>query len=136
VLVIIGVLLAIAVPAYLGFTTRSEQATAKANLREAVPTAEAYYVDCHGYLDSPAGTPCGDGKYHTFQRASKGAADGSSPANALGFLTYDSGLSPDVTVNSSSDTAYCLQAQHGGSGTYWFAGPGGSVTATKPAGCV
>jgi type IV pilus assembly protein PilA len=49
VLVIIGILLAIAVPSYLGFKTRAEVAAAKANIRAALPSAEAYYADNGNY---------------------------------------------------------------------------------------
>ena len=49
VIVIIGILLAIAVPSYLGFRDRANDSAAKANLRSAVPSAEAYYADHNGY---------------------------------------------------------------------------------------
>ena len=45
VIIIIGILLAIAVPSYLGFKTRANDAAAKANLRAAIPSAEAYFAD-------------------------------------------------------------------------------------------
>src|SRR3954451_2729637 len=47
VIVIIGILLAIAVPSYLGFRDRANDSAAQANIRAAVPSAEAYYAD-HG----------------------------------------------------------------------------------------
>ncbi len=49
VLVIIGILLAIAVPSYLGFKTRAEKTAAQSNVRAAIPAAEAYYADNGNY---------------------------------------------------------------------------------------
>ena len=49
VVVIIGVLLAIAVPSYLGFKDRAERRAAAANVRSAVPAAEAIYADTGSY---------------------------------------------------------------------------------------
>lgn len=58
VLVIIGILLAIAVPSYLGFKTRAEKTAAQANVRAAVPAVEAYYSDQGDYqfTKKPDGT--------------------------------------------------------------------------------
>ena len=41
VLVIIGILLAIAVPSYLGFKKRAEKSAAQSNVRAAIPAMEA-----------------------------------------------------------------------------------------------
>jgi len=49
VIVIIGVLLAIAVPSYLGFKDRANQKAASADVRSAIPAAEAYYADNGDY---------------------------------------------------------------------------------------
>lgn len=43
VLIIIGVLLAIAVPAYLGFRDKAQQRAAQSNVRAEIPSAEAWY---------------------------------------------------------------------------------------------
>jgi type IV pilus assembly protein PilA len=50
VLVIIGVLLAIAVPSYLGFKARAGDTAAKSNIRAAMPAAESYYSDNYTYV--------------------------------------------------------------------------------------
>jgi type IV pilus assembly protein PilA len=56
VVVIIGVLLAIAVPSYLGFKDRAERRAAAANVRAAIPAAEAIYADTGSYATvTPAG---------------------------------------------------------------------------------
>ena len=49
VIVIIGILLAIAVPSYLGFKDRAETRRPQANIRAAVPSAEAYFADNGNY---------------------------------------------------------------------------------------
>jgi type IV pilus assembly protein PilA len=102
VIVIIGILLAIAVPSYLGFRTRAQDAAAQSDLRAAVPSAEAYFSD--------------NGLY-------------TGMTNAGLKSTYDSGLASLVTVKSAGATSYCLTANNGHN-TYYFSGPGGTVTAT------
>ena len=44
VIVIIGILLAIAVPSYLGFKDRANQKAASSDVRAAVPSAEAFLL--------------------------------------------------------------------------------------------
>jgi type IV pilus assembly protein PilA len=49
VLVIIGILLAIAVPSYLGFKDRANNTAAQANVRSAIPAVETFYADNNTY---------------------------------------------------------------------------------------
>jgi type IV pilus assembly protein PilA len=110
VIVIIGILLAIAIPSYLGFRDRANRSAAQSNLRQAVPSAEAYFSDNQTYVGLAVGPIAG---------ANNDLKD------------YDSGLSPDVAVGPAAQqtaTGYCIEATHGGF-TYHFTGPGGSVVA-------
>ena len=51
VIIILGILLAIAVPSYLSFRTRANVSAAKANVRAAVPGMEAFNADhATGYV--------------------------------------------------------------------------------------
>jgi type IV pilus assembly protein PilA len=89
VIIIIGILLAIAVPSYLGFKTRANDAAAKANIRAAIPSAEAYFADFTTYA--------------TMTKA--------------GLLAIDSGIAPSLTVPAGAwltATSYCLQDTQGG----------------------
>src|SRR5216117_1911228 len=49
VIIIIGILLAIAIPSYLKFKDRANNSAAQANVRAAVPGMEAYSADHNGY---------------------------------------------------------------------------------------
>ena len=110
VIVIIGILLAIAVPSYLGFKDRANQSAASADVRSAVPSAEAYYSDCNTYANALAAN-CSNGVNHTF--------------NVAGLRLYDSGLKLDNAIpNNGSVTAanagvnYCLDMSVGGKASH------------------
>jgi type IV pilus assembly protein PilA len=107
VIVIIGILLAIAVPSYLGFRNRASDSAAQANIRAAVPSAEAYFAD-HG--------------------------DYAAMTIAILKTTYDSGLKDAgahaVTLDPTPPAGkYCFQATGATGNDFHFSGPGGEVTA-------
>src|SRR2546422_1168304 len=49
VIIIIGILLAIAIPSYLSFRGRAEKAAAQADVRASIPGVEAFYADHNTY---------------------------------------------------------------------------------------
>ena len=108
VLVIIAILMAIAVPSYLGFKDRANQRAASANVREAVPSVEAFYSDHQTY----------------------------NGVTLASLKQIDSGLSASVKVAAIAGGGYCLDGTVGGKSSY-FVGPGGTMqeAGSKPAGC-
>jgi prepilin-type N-terminal cleavage/methylation domain-containing protein len=109
VIVIIGILLAIAVPSYLGFKDRANQKASAADVRSAVPSAEAYFSDCSTY--ATVAVACDDGVVHTFAVANLRA-------------DYDTGLKLDEAFGDAD--SYCL-AMTVGNRTAKVVGPGGTV---------
>ena len=87
VIVIIGILLAIAVPSYLGFKDRANNRAAQADIRAAIPSVEAYYSD-------------------------KGTYTGLTTAHIIASI--DSGLSNKVVLSSLALGSYCVGANVGG----------------------
>ena len=107
VLIIIGVLLAIAVPSYLGFRDKAQQTAAASDVREAEPSAEAYYSD-----QSP----------NTYAGMS---APGLKTSYDAGMQVSTSGSDGVVTAVGGA-TQYCISAKNGN----WYAhvvGPGGTI---------
>ena len=126
VIVIIGVLLAIAVPSYLGFRDRAQRSAAQADVRAALPSAEAYFSDCNTYATSAAATDCSDNLFHKFATPSAAGADGSNAALALGLDKYDSGIK--IAHAFGDADSYCLDMSVSGK-TAKVVGPGGTVVA-------
>ena len=108
-IIIIGILLAIAVPSYLGFRARAADSAAKANLRAALPAVEAYFGD-----DVASGG--GGGSYV-----------GMTPTK---LKAINAGISPTLTVATVSATTYCITDTVSGK-TWSIAGPGATGTAYK-----
>ena len=112
VLIIIGVLLAIAVPSYLGFKDRAEARAASANVRSAIPTVEAYYSDVGNYSNMTLTT-------------------GDSPDTG-GLKSIDAGVS--LTAVFGAATGYCISDQQG---THYakVVGPGGTIDQAATGDC-
>jgi type IV pilus assembly protein PilA len=103
VIIIIGILLAIAIPSYLSFRDRANDQAARANIRAAVPGVEAYFADT-------------------------GAYTGITLAGLQ--ASYDAGIK-NVTFTVPTATTYCIQnvAAATGGKQFHLNGPGGDITA-------
>ena len=108
VIVILGILLAIAVPSYLGFKDRANKSAAQSNVRAAIPSVEAYYADNNTYANV-TGPPAA-----TFDAASL-------------KTNYDTGMKVEAINSNAGGTSYCISAV---SGNYRakVVGPGGAIT--------
>jgi type IV pilus assembly protein PilA len=94
VIIIIGILLAIAVPSYMSFRDRANKSAAQANVRAAIPGVEAYYADNNTYANMTV---------------------------PLLQNSYDKGIR-DISVVTATSTTYCIQASKGAE-TWNKAGP-------------
>src|SRR4029434_8116285 len=78
--IIIGILLAVAVPSYLGFRDRAANTAAKSHLESALPAADAYYSDKGTY----------------------------ARMNSTNLVAIDPGVSQTLTVTFARAHKYCL----------------------------
>jgi type IV pilus assembly protein PilA len=95
VIIIIGILLAIAIPSYLKFKDRANNSAAQANVRAAVPGMEAYAADhATGYTGA---------------------------TSAVLQASYDAGIK-HINVKTANSTTYCIESTVGNS-SFHKAGP-------------
>ena len=105
VIIILGILLAIAIPSYLSFRTRANKSAAQANVRAAVPGMEAYNADhSTGYT-------------------------GVTLTKLQG--SYDAGIK-NIKISVANATLYCIRNTIPGTVTYHKTGPSGDI---NPGGC-
>jgi prepilin-type N-terminal cleavage/methylation domain-containing protein len=99
VIIIIGILLAIAIPSYLKFKDRANNAAAQANVRASIPGLEAYAADhTTGYTGATSATL---------------------------QASYDAGIK-NIRVFLANATTYCVDSTVGNS-VYKKNGPGASI---------
>ena len=109
VIVILGILVAIAVPAYLSFTQNAKVAAAESNVRSAIPAAESYFQSNN---------------------------DSYTPMTGTLLRTQAPGVSPNVkAVAASNGQSYCIEDTESVSSgvTYSYIGGNGTALVGSPA---
>ena len=102
VIIILGILLAIAIPSYLSFRDRANNSAAKANVRAAIPGVEAYNAD---------------------------NSKGYSGMTLAKLTAYDQGVKNVTIIGTPNTTSYCLSSTVG-TKSWYKRGPGGDITTT------
>ena len=138
VIIILGILLAIAVPSYLSFKDRANKTAATANVRSLIPSVESYNADNvpAGPNDPDAATSTTDNGYMGMTIALlKATYDQAIPATDF---VNNSGVaeSPGVTATAPLDaTHYCVYARVG-NWLAWKLNPTGPIEQTTDPGQV
>ena len=105
VIIILGILLAIAIPSYLSFRDRANNSAAKANVRAAIPAVEAYNAD----------------------NVNTGASAGYAGMTVSLLQAYDSAIVPTkLTITLANSLTYCVSSTVGGK-TWNKNGPGADI---------
>jgi type IV pilus assembly protein PilA len=111
VIIIIGILLAIAIPSYLAFKDRANNQAARANVRSSIPAVEAYNADNLGTstdVDANASTTGYAGM-----------------TLALLQSTYDQGVK-NVLIQTATTVDYCVESTVG-TKVWHKSNPGGDI---------
>ena len=104
VIIILGILLAIAIPSYLSFRDRANNSAAKANVRAAIPAVEAYNADNTGT-----------------------AIAGYAGMTISMLQAYDSAIvSTKLHIQTATSVTYCVDSTVGGK-TWNKNGPGADI---------
>jgi type IV pilus assembly protein PilA len=100
VIIILGILLAIAIPSYLSFRDRANNSAARANVRSSIPAVEAYNAD---------------------------NSKGYSGMTLAKLTAYDQGVKNISLIGTPNTVSYCLRSTVG-TKSWYKRGPGGDIT--------
>ena len=148
VIIILGILLAIAVPSYLSFKDRANKSAAQANIRAVLPDVESYNADNvpAGPVDpnkpsAPGVVGAGDAADNGYTGMTvaiiKAAYDQAFPTgvwvNSVGADAAAGATMPTgVTAVTATATDYCIISQNG-NWLAWKKGPGGTLQVSNVA---
>ena len=139
VIIILGILLAIAVPSYLSFKDRANKSAAQANVRAVLPDIESYNADnvagAPAASDPDFATSNADNGYQGMTAAElKASYDQAFPTAVWIVGSPDVSATPVAAPTGAGITAagaptatnYCIVSQNG-SWYAWKLGPGGLI---------
>jgi len=144
VIIILGILLAIAVPSYLSFKDRADKSAAQANVRAVLPDVESYNAD---NVPGGANDPNKTGAPGLGSATASTTDSGYSGMTVALLKAYDQAFPGTVFVDKAEagypaalaavgttpgQTTYCIVSQSGN----WYAwkkGPGGVIKASSTA---
>jgi type IV pilus assembly protein PilA len=135
VIIILGILIAIAVPSYLSFKDRANKAAASANVRAVLPDVESYNADnVPGGTSDPDGSTTDSGYQGATAAILKAKYDQAFPPSVWVFpgdaSTSGAPGGTGITAVASTATSYCVVSQNG-SWYAWKNGPGGTILASQ-----
>jgi type IV pilus assembly protein PilA len=127
VIIILGILLAIAVPSYLSFKDRADKSAAQANVRAVLPDIESYNADnVPGGANDPNASTTDTGYDGMTKALLASKYDAAFPASVW-VANGDTGKPSAVTIPTpAAPSTYCVVAQSGN----WYAwklGPSGQI---------
>jgi type IV pilus assembly protein PilA len=136
VIIILGILLAIAVPSYLSFKDRANKSAAQANVRAVLPDVESYNAD------NVPGAPAASDPDFLISNADNGYAGMTSGElktsydqafpSSVWVAAGDTSFPAGVTAVAPTSSNYCILSQNGN----WYAwklGPSGPISVTTTA---
>jgi type IV pilus assembly protein PilA len=130
VIIILGILLAIAVPSYLSFKDRANKSAAQANVRAVLPDVESYNADnVPGALaasDPDFATSNADNGYAGMTAAELKTSYDQAFPSTVWVASGDTSFPAGVTAVAPTATNYCILSQNGN----WYAwklGPSGAI---------
>jgi type IV pilus assembly protein PilA len=132
VIIILGILLAIAVPSYLSFKDRANKSAAQANVRAVLPDVESYNADNTpgaGAATDPnfASSSLDSGYQGMTSTLLKTKYDQAFPASVWVFGETGAPAATGTGAVAPTATDYCIISQNG-SWYAWKHGPGGTIS--------
>jgi type IV pilus assembly protein PilA len=136
VIIILGILLAIAVPSYLSFKDRANKSAAQANVRAVLPDVESYNADnvpgAPAASDPDFATSNADNGYAGMTSGELKTSYDQAFPSSVWVAAGDTAFPAGVTAVAPTATNYCILSQNGN----WYAwklGPSGPISVNTSA---